>query len=123
MDIEWLRDLLICVCGIVITVVLIAVLALSHSLYRRICAGLTSIEAISDRIGAALASMEATAEKARAMADSFETIPTTVRALCVRVREDIINPAVEVAALIRDIRDGIDTIGKLFGKKEGGTHG
>ena len=93
MGIEWFRDLVICIVGLVATGVLIFVAVLAYLLYRR----------------------------TRPILDSIKTTSATVEKISSYVGEGVAKPLIQVAALVQGIRQGIDTISKLFKKKEGGS--
>ena len=95
MSIDWLRDLVIAISGLVLIGVLIFVAVLSFSLYRRI----------------------------RAILDSIKTTSRTVQGISSYVGDEVAKPLIQVVALIQGMRQGIDTISKLFKKKEGGKDG
>ena len=123
MSMGWYRDLIICVSGAVATVVLIVVAALLCSLHRKIGAALASMEATSEKARSALASIEAASDKANSILDSVDTVSTSVRGLSSYVREEIVKPMVQLAALAQGVRQGIDVVSRYFRRKEGGSHG
>ena len=88
MSIDWLRDLVICIFGLMATAMLFFVAVLSFLLYRRI----------------------------RTILDSLKDTTKTIRKLSSYVEEEVVKPMVEIAALIQGIRQGINTIGKFFKK-------
>jgi len=88
MSIDWFRDLIICISGLVATGVLILVAVLSYSLYRR----------------------------TRSILDSIETTSKTMQGISSYVGGEVVKPVIEVAALIQGIRQGIDTVSKFFKK-------
>lgn len=94
MTIDWFRDLIICIFGLVAIGVSIFVAVILYSLYRRLRSILDSIKAISGTI---------------------QTISSGV--------EGVVKPLIQVAALAQGIRQGIDAISKLFKKKKGGKDG
>ena len=94
MDIDWFRDLVICIWGLVATGVLIFAAVLSFLLYRRI----------------------------RAILDSVRATSKTIQGISSYVGDEVVKPVIEVAALIQGIRQGVDTIGRFFKKKEGGRN-
>ena len=95
MSIDWFRDLAISISGLVLIGVLIFVAVLSFSLYRR----------------------------ARAVLDSIKVTARTVQGISSYVGGEVAKPLIQVVALIQGMRQGIDTISKLFKKKEGGKDG
>ena len=92
MSIDWFRDLIICIFGLVATGVLIFAAVLSFSLYRRV----------------------------KAILDSAKATSKNVQAISSYVGEEVVKPVVEVVAFIRGIRHGVSTISKFFQKREGG---
>jgi len=108
MDIEWFRDLVICISGLTITVVLIFVAILSYSLYRK--------------AGLAITSLEATLNERRSTLESIEHISATIQGIFGSVEDEIIKPLVGVASLVQGIRQGIDAVSRIFKKEEGGKN-
>jgi len=92
MSIEWFRDLIICIFGIVAAGVLIFIAVLLYSLYRQMRSVLGSVKATS----------------------------TTIQGITSYVGDEVVKPMTQVVAIIQGIRQGIDTIGKFFKKSEGG---
>jgi len=88
MGIDWFRDLILCIFGLVATGVLIFVAVLSYSLYHR----------------------------ARSIIDSIETTSRTIQVISSCVRDEVAKPVIEVVALVQGIRQGIDTASKFFKK-------
>ena len=95
MSIEWYRDLISSISGIVIIEVLIFTTVLSYQLYRRVLIIL----------------------------DSARTVSRTVQGASSYVADEVIKPLVQAVTLIQGIRQGIDTMSKIFKKKEGGRDG
>ena len=94
MTIDWFRDLIISIFGLVAIGVLVFIAVLFYSLYRKSKPILNSIKAISGTIQAISSGTE-----------------------------EVVKPIIQVVALIQGIRQGIDAINKLFKKKEGGKDG
>ena len=94
MGIDWFRDLVICIVGLVTAGVLIFITVLAFSLYRRI----------------------------KVILDSVKTTSKTIQGLSSYVGDEVVKPVIEVAAIIQGVRQGIDTISRLFKKKEGGRN-
>jgi hypothetical protein len=90
--IDWFRDLVICVFGLVATGVFIFIAVLLFLLYRRV----------------------------RAILDSVKATSRTIQDVTSYVGDEVVKPVIEVAAIIQGIRQGIDTIGKFFKKGERG---
>ena len=92
MSIDWFRDLVICIFGLVATGVFIFVAVLLYSIYRR----------------------------TKPMLESLRNTSATVDKISSYVGNEVARPLIEMAALVQGIRQGIDTIGRFFNKKEGG---
>jgi len=94
MSIDWFRDLVMCIFGLVATGVFIFVAVLSYSLYRR----------------------------TRSILDSIKTTSRTIQGISSYVADEAVKPVTQVVALIQGIRQGIDAIREIFRKKEGGKN-
>jgi uncharacterized protein YoxC len=93
MGIEWFRDLVICIAGLVLAGVLIFIAVMAYSLYR----------------------------KAKTTLNSAEAIVARVQRFSACIEEEAVKPLVQVVALIQGIRQGVNTFSTLFKKnKEGG---
>lgn len=92
MDIGWFRDLIICISGVVMIVVLIFAAVLAYSFYHR----------------------------ARVVLDSIEATSTTLQRISNEVSDEVVKPVIQAVALIRGLRQGIDTISRLFRKQQEG---
>ena len=112
MDIEWFRDLVICISGLTVTVVLIFVAILSYSLYRKTGSAITSLEA----------TLEATLNERKSTLESIENISATIQGIFGSIEDDIIKPLVGVASLIQGIRQGINAVSGIFKKEDGGEN-
>jgi len=95
MGIEWFRDLIICILGLVATGVLIFIAVLLYLFYRR----------------------------TRSILDSIETSSRTIQGITSYVGGEVAKPLIQVVALIQGIRQGIDTVSKFFKKQKGGKDG
>jgi hypothetical protein len=95
MSIDWFRDLIISISGIVLIVLLILVAVLSYSLYRR----------------------------AKSILDSVKTTARSIQGISSYVGDEVVKPVTQVVALIQGVRQGIDAISKLFKKQGGGKNG
>jgi hypothetical protein len=97
MDIAWFRDLVICISGLVVTVVVIFIAVLSYLLYSR----------------------------ARSVLDSIKATSATINEISSSVRDEVIKPILQLVALIRGVLQGIDLVGRFFRKEEqeGGRDG
>ena len=93
MSIDWFRDLVICIFGLVATGVLVFIAVLSYSLYHR----------------------------TRSILDSLRTASSTIKSVSSYVGDEVAKPLIQVAALIQGVRQGIDTVTKFFKKREGGS--
>ena len=86
MGIDWFRDLVICIFGLVATGVFIFIAVLAYSLYRRV----------------------------RPILESIKTTSATIEGISSCVGQEVVKPLIEVAAVAHGIRQGIDTVAKLF---------
>lgn len=91
MSIDWFRDLVISISGLVLIGVLIFIVVLSYSLYRRI----------------------------KTILDSVKTTSRTIQGVSSYVGDEVVKPITQIVALIQGIRQGIDAVSNLFRKKEG----
>ena len=94
MSIDWFRDLVICIFGLVAIGVSIFIAVILYSLYRR----------------------------SKAILDSIKAITGTIQAISSGA-EDVVKPIVQVVAIAQGVRQGIDAVSKLFQKKEGEKDG
>lgn len=92
MGIDWFRDLVICIAGLVLTGVLIFITVMAYSLYKR----------------------------AKSTLDSTEAIIASVQEISSYVQAEVAKPLVQVMALVQGIRQGVDTFSTLFKKHRGG---
>jgi hypothetical protein len=97
MGIEWFRDLVICISGLVITVVVIFVAVLAFLLYKGV----------------------------QPILNSLKVTTATVQEITSTVKDEVIKPISQLGALIRGIAEGIQLAAKFFKKKEqeGGCNG
>lgn len=89
MSIDWVRDLVISISGLVVTGVLIFIAVLLYSLYRKISSILDSAQATS----------------------------TTIKEVSSYVGIEVLKPVIQIVAIAQGIRQGIDTVSKFFKKK------
>ena len=89
MDIGWFRDLVICISGLVVTLVVIFAAILAYLLYNKMRSVLNSIEATSENI----------------------------HQVSLAVRDEVVKPVVQVASLIGGVSQGINMVSSFF-KKE-----
>ena len=94
MSIDWFRDLIICISGLVAAGVLIFIAVLSYSLYRR----------------------------TKAVLDSMLARAATIQGVSSYVRDEVVKPLIQIVALIQGILHGIEAISKFFKKEEGGKN-
>lgn len=92
MSIDWLRDLIICIAGLVVAGVLIFIAVLLYSLYHR----------------------------TKDILDSLRATSTTLQGVASYVGDELVKPVIQLVALAQGIRQGIDTVIKFFKKEEGG---
>ena len=90
MDIGWFRDLVICIWGLVMTLVVIFIAILAYSIYLRI----------------------------RPILDSMRATSATLHEITSTVKDEVVKPAVQFATLIRGIVQGIELASRLFKKDE-----
>ena len=97
MDIGWFRDLVICISGLVVTVVVIFIAVLAYLLYN----------------------------KARSLMDSIKATSATINEISSAVRDEIVKPVLQWVTLIKGVFQGIDLVSKFFRKEEqeGGKDG
>ena len=88
MSIDWFRDLIICIFGLVATGVLIFFAVLLYSIYRR----------------------------TRSILDSAKATAANIQGISSYVGEGVVKPAIQMVTLIQGIRQGIDAISKFFKK-------
>ena len=94
MDVVWFRDLVVSVLGVVAIGALIFISILSFKLYHRI----------------------------RSILDSIKATSRTAQTLSSYLGEEVAKPVIQLVALVQGIRQGVDAVSKLFGRK-GGRHG
>jgi len=94
MSIEWLRDLIICIFGLAATVALIFIAVLVFLFYRQV----------------------------RSMLYSIKATTTRIHGISSYVGDEVVKPVIEVVALIRGIRQGVETFSQFFKKREGGKN-
>lgn len=88
MDVVWFRDLIICISGAVLAVVLIFTAVLIYLLYR----------------------------KTNSVLDLIKTASKNIQVITSIVRDEVAKPIIGVAVFIQGIRQGINTISKFFRK-------
>ncbi len=95
MNIDWYRDLIICISGLVAAGVLIFIAVLLYLFYRQTISILDSMKAASK----------------------------TIQRISSYAGDEVVKPVVHLVAVIQGVRQGIDTISKFFKKQEGGRDG
>jgi hypothetical protein len=97
MDIAWFRDLVICISGLVVTLVVIFIAVLAYLLYN----------------------------KARSLMDSIKATSATINEISSAVRDEIVKPVLQWVTLIKGVFQGIDLVSRFFKKEEqeGGRDG
>jgi len=97
MDIGWFRDLVICIAGLVFTVVVIFIAVLAYLLYNR----------------------------ARSALDSLKATQAAINEIVTAVRDEIVKPVLQCMTLIKGVVQGIDLVSRFFKKEEqeGGRDG
>ncbi len=97
MDIGWYRDLVICISGLIVMVVVIFIAILAFLLFRKVRPILENVQATTD----------------------------TVREVTSTVKEELVKPVLQISTLIRGITQGIELVSKIFkkGEQEGGCNG
>jgi hypothetical protein len=97
MDIAWFRDLVICISGLVVTVVVVFIAVLAYLLYKR----------------------------AKSVLDSVKATAATINEISSALRDEIIRPVLQWVTLIRGVFQGIDLVSRFFRKEEqeGGRDG
>jgi len=88
MDVVWFRDLIICISGAVLAVVLIFTAVLMYLLYR----------------------------KTKSVLDLIKTASKNIQVITSIVRDEVANPIIGMAVFIQGIRQGINTISMFFRK-------
>ena len=92
MGIDWFRDLVVCIAGLVLTGVLIFCAVMAYSLYKR----------------------------TKPILDSIKTTSATIQGISSYVQDEVAKPLIQVVALVEGVRQGIDTFSGLFRKYRGG---
>ena len=104
MGIEWFRDLVICILGIITIAVLILIAVLAYSLYRKSQSLLAAVDLICERANSILDTIESTSE--------------TVHGIVANINEAVVSPVAQIIAIIQGIRQGINLASNLFKKEE-----
>lgn len=93
MSIEWFRDLVICIAGIVSAAAVIFITVLVYSFYRR----------------------------TRPILDSIKSTTATVHGISSCVQDEVARPLAEVVAIVQGVSQGIRAVTQLFNKRKGGS--
>lgn len=109
MGIEWFRDLVICILGVITIAVLVLIAVLAYSLYRRSRSLLATVDSICQRANSILDTIESTSE--------------TVQGIVSDIREAVVDPVAQIIAIIQGIRQGIGLVNKFFKKEEEAENG
>jgi len=91
MSIDWFRDLVISIAGVLVIIVLLFIAGLTFSLYRR----------------------------AKAILDAMKTTSQNIAGISNYVTNEVAKPLIQVVAFIQGVRQGVNAISSLFSKKEG----
>ena len=89
MSIEWFRDLVICIFGIIAAVSLIFIAVVAFSTYRQL----------------------------KSTMDSLKTTSKYIEGMTSRVESGVVKPVIEIVTVIKGIRQVIETLNKIFKKK------
>ncbi len=92
MSIDWFRDLVISIAGVLVIIVLLFIAVLTFLLYRR----------------------------AKVILDSMKTTSQNIAGISNYVTNEVAKPLIQVVAFIQGVRQGVNAISSLFSKKEGG---
>ncbi|MFC2051163.1 hypothetical protein ACFLT4_00325 [Chloroflexota bacterium] len=93
MSIDWFRDLVISIFGVVAIGVSIFIAVLSYSVYRRL----------------------------KPILKSVKKSVTTIQTLSSYAGNEVAKPLIQLAAVIQGVRQGVDAVAKIFQKKKGGN--
>ena len=104
MGIEWYRDLVICVMGIITIAALIFIAILVFSLYKKIKLLTNKINTLSD--------------KANTVVDNLQSTTQNVQGIVADFRGTISSPLTQICAIATGIRQGIKLVTRLFTKQE-----
>jgi cell division protein FtsX len=91
MSIDWFRDLVISIAGVLVIIVLLFIAVLTFLLYRR----------------------------AKTILDSVKTTSQNIAGISTYVTNEVAKPLIQVVAFIQGVRQGVNAIRGLFSKKEG----
>jgi hypothetical protein len=60
--------------------------------------------------------------RVRTILNSVKVTSKTIQSISSYVGDEVVKPVIELAAIIQGIRQGVDTVGRLFKKREGGRN-
>lgn len=91
MSIDWFRDLVISIAGVLLVIVLLFIAVLTFLLYRR----------------------------AKVILDSMKTTSQNIAGISTCVTNEVAKPLIQVVTFVQGIRQGVNAVSRLFSKKEG----
>jgi hypothetical protein len=91
-SIEWLRDLTICIAGLLSTAAIIFMAILVFTFYRRL----------------------------KPILESVKTTAATVEGISSCIRDDLVRPLAEIVAIIQGLKQGITAISNMFKERQKG---
>lgn len=103
MGIEWYRDLVICIMGIITIVTLIFIASLFFFLYRKIKLLTNKINILSD--------------KANYIVDNVQATTQNVQGIVANFKETMSSPINQICAIVNGIRQGTKLVNRLFTKQ------
>lgn len=126
MDIQWLRDLIICVTGGIISIVFIVFGILSISLYRKTMAVMNSVQTTSLKaqsvLDAVRVAVEAASLKTNATLDvllaAVEGLSATLREISACVRAEVAKPFLRAMSMLQRVREGLESMSNFFRRRE-----
>ena len=104
MGIEWFRDLVICILGVITIAISILIAVLFYLLYQKSKTLMDTMHVVYQRLNAILDTIESTSE--------------TMRGIASDIRGVMLNPVTKIIATIQGIRQGISLFNKFFKKEE-----
>lgn len=124
MGIEWFRDLSIAILGFVATVVLIFAVIINYRLYQKITTTLFLVQILMKSANNTVNTLEEIikttsqniSDIVTEVKDSLKLVSKGIGDTLLQVQEGI-KPLITILALIKGIRGGFQSIGKIF-KKE-----
>ena len=101
MGIEWLRDLIICIYGIVGIIVCLFFAVIVYLLYQRIKRVLSKAEQIQKGV---------------------QGIVSEVKSEVASVKEEVMSPLVQIIAIVQGVRQGYSMVSKMMKKDKGAVN-